>query len=88
MRCGDQWPKLCERAHDLHVEDIEGLVPIQKAVMCRAWACLDYFIQSLSFQPSDSSETPPILSGEMFQRAVTRNIYRVSLQQQENNKMT
>ena len=74
MRCGDQWPGLCERAHNLHVEDIEGLVPIQKAVMCRAWACLDYFVQSLSLQPSDGSETPPILSGEMFQRAVTRNL--------------
>ena len=67
MRCADQW--LHDKAHDLHVEDIEGLVPIQKAIVCKAWACLDYLVQSLSLQPPASSETPPILSGEMFQRA-------------------
>ena len=80
MRCGDQWPGLRDKAHDLHVEDIEGLVPIQKAIIYRAWSCLDYFIQSLSLQlPAGSEtptglETPPILGGEMFQRAVTRNL--------------
>ena len=85
MQCGDQWPGLCERAHDLHVEDIEGLVPIQKAVMCSSWACLDYFMQSLSFQPSDGLETPPILSGEMFQRAVTRNSFTAAAGKQQND---
>ena len=86
MRCGDQWPGLCDKAHNLHVEDLEGVVPIQKAIVCRAWACLDYFIQSLSLQPSDGSEIPPILSGEMFQRAVTRNLQNFIAGKQQNDK--
>ena len=69
MQCGNQQPGLCDKAHGLHVEDIEGVVPIQKAIVCKAWTCLDYFVQSLSLQPPAGSETPPILSGEMFQRA-------------------
>ena len=86
MRCGDQWPGLCDKAHDLHVEDIEGVVPIQKAIVCRAWACLDYFIQSLSLQPPDGSETPPILSGEMFQRAVTGNLQSLNAGKKQSYK--
>ena len=74
MKCGDQWPGLSDKAHDLHVKDIEGVVPIEKAVVCRAWACLEYFVQSLSLAAPAGSETPPILGGEMFQRAVTRNL--------------
>ena len=44
MKCGDQWPGLCDKAHDLHVKDIEGIVPIEKAIVYRTWACLDYFV--------------------------------------------
>ena len=76
MRCGDQW--LCDKAPELHVEDIEGLVPIQKAVICKSWACLDYFVQSLPLPLEDGSLTPPILSGEMFQRAVSKNLQQGS----------
>lgn len=83
MRCGDQW--LCDKAHDLHVPDIEGVVPIEKAIVCKAWACLDYFIQSLSLPLPTGSETPPILSGEMFQRAVTRNLQGMSIGSQQDS---
>ena len=48
---------------------MEGVVPIQKAIVCKAWACVDYLVQSLSPQPPSDLETPPLLSGEMFQRA-------------------
>ena len=74
MRCGDQWPGPCDKAPDLHVEDIEGIVPIQKAVICKAWTSLEYLVQSMSLQTEADSITPPILGGEMFQRAVTRNL--------------
>lgn len=74
MRCGDHWPRFHDKAPNLHVEDKEGIKPIQKAVICKAWACLDYLVQSLSLQPEASLITPPILGGEMFQRAVTRNL--------------
>ena len=79
MRCGDQW--LCDKAPELHVEDIEGLVPIQKAVICNSWACLDYFVQSLPLALEDgpvTPGTPPILSGEMFQRAFSKNLQQGS----------
>ena len=76
MRCSDQW--LCDKAPELHVKDIEGLVPIQKAVICKSWACLDYFVQSLPLPLEDSSVTPPILSGKMFQRAVSKNLQQGS----------
>ena len=70
MRCGDpQWPEFCEKVHNLYVKDMEGLVPIQKAIVCKAWACVDYLVQSLSLQPPSDSEIPPLLGGEMFQRA-------------------
>ena len=78
MWCGDQWPGLCEKAPELHVEDIEGLVPIAKAAICMSWACLDYFMQSLPLQLEDDSVTLPILSGEMFKRAVNKNLQQGS----------
>ena len=79
MRCGDQW--LCDKAPELHVKDIEGLVPIQKAIICKSWACLDYFVQSLPLALEDgpvTPSTPPILSGEMFQRAFSKNLQQGS----------
>ena len=78
MRCGDQWPGLCDKAPELHVEDIEGLVPLQKAIICKSWACLDYFVQSLPLPLEDGSVAPAILSGEMFQRAVSKNLQQGS----------
>ena len=72
MRCSDRW--LCDKAPELHVEDIEGLVPIQKAIIYKSWACLDYFVQSLPLPLEDGSVSPSILSGEMFQRAVSKNL--------------
>ena len=69
IQCGNQWPELRDKAHNLHVKDMEGVVPIQKAIVCKAWACVDYLVQSLSLQPPPGLETPPLLGGEMFQRA-------------------
>ena len=88
MRCGDQWPELRDKAHSLQVKDLEGLVPIQKAIVCKAWACVDYLVQSLSLQPPSGSdlETLPSLSGEMFQRA--RNLQDMNPGVKQNSSTT
>ena len=45
MRCSDQW-LLADPG--FHIEDKEGVMPIQKAVISKSWACLDYLVQSQS----------------------------------------
>ena len=55
MRCSDRW-----LSADLgfHIEDKDGVVPIQKAIISKSWACLDYLVQSQSAHISASDELP------------------------------
>lgn len=53
MKCSDQWLS-CDPG--FHIEDKDGIMPIQKAIISKSWACLDYLIQSQSayvFIPND-----------------------------------
>ena len=45
MRCSDQW-LLADPG--FHIEDKDGVMPIQKAVISKSWACLEYLVQSQS----------------------------------------
>ncbi|XP_065899410.1 85/88 kDa calcium-independent phospholipase A2-like isoform X2 [Dysidea avara] len=72
MRCSDQW---LYKDPGLFVEDIEGVTPIQKAVVYKAWACLDYLAQS---QRLETEQIPQIMGGEQFQRATKRTKQNVN----------
>ena len=54
MRCSDQW---LSADPGFHIEDKDGVMPIQKAVISKSWACLEYLVQSQSsayiFEPED-----------------------------------
>ena len=45
MRCSDHW---LVADPGFHVEDKDGVMPIQKAVISKSWACLEYLVQSQS----------------------------------------
>ena len=68
MRCSDQW---LYKDPGLFVGDIDGATPIQRAVVCEAWACLDYLAQS---QRLETDQIPQVVGGERFQKAVTRTM--------------
>jgi len=71
MRCSDHW---LHKDPGLFVEDIEGVTPIQKAVVNKAWACLDYLAQS---QRLETEQIPQVMGGEQFQRATKKIIQNV-----------
>lgn len=45
MRCSDRW---LSADPGFHIEDKDGVMPIQKAIISKSWACLDYLVQSQS----------------------------------------
>jgi len=58
MRCSDNW-LVCDPG--FHVEDCDGVTPIQKAVVHKAWACLDYLLQCQSPYAVSHPSSPPRL---------------------------
>ena len=55
MRCSDRW---LSADPGFHIEDKDGMVPIQKAIISKSWACLDYLVQSQSAHVSVSEGLP------------------------------
>ena len=56
MRCSDRW---LYADPGFHIEDKDGLRPIQKAVISKSWACLEYLAQSQSIEFSSDLEESP-----------------------------
>ena len=72
IRCSDRW---LSTEPGFHIEDKDGVIPIQKAVISKSWACLDYLVQSQSAHTSayGSSQHPRLFSKsnlKHFQNAV------------------
>ena len=55
MRCSDHW---LSADPGFHIEDKDGVMPIQKAIISKSWACLDYLVQSQSAHVSASEDLP------------------------------
>ena len=55
MRCSDRW---LSADPGFHIEDKDGVMPIQKAIISKSWACLDYLVQSQSANISVSEYLP------------------------------
>jgi len=66
MRCSDNW-LVCDPG--FHIEDHEGVTPIQKAVVQKAWACLDYLLQCQSPYAFSHPSSPPRLRKFSFGKA-------------------
>lgn len=56
MRCSDLW---LFADPGFHIEDKDGLRPIQKAVISKSWVCLEYLAQSQSVEFSSDPEELP-----------------------------
>ena len=63
MRCSDRWLLVDP---GFHVEDKDGVMPIQKAVVSKAWACLDYLVQS---QPALTSASGSLQRPRLFSKS-------------------